>query len=149
MTELASILHPKVIKPHLGATTRYEAMQELLDLMVYSHDLSTGQLVQAREAVFRSVRQATQGSASGAAVALANLEGISTPVAALGLSKEGIDFGGSIPSRLVLLVLSPSGTMLDLPLATRFAKERPLVVDLLEEETARSLLKKLAGLDDE
>jgi mannitol/fructose-specific phosphotransferase system IIA component (Ntr-type) len=148
MSELASILHEKVLKPHLGSTSRYDALQELLDLLVYSHDLSTSKLAAAREAAFRAERSRGSSCSSGAAVAHAFLEGLQTPIGALGLSKEGIDFGSDLPARVVLLLLLPNGFDLGkLPLMHRLAQERPIVIDLTEAETARSLHKKLVELE--
>lgn len=147
-TELASILHEKVLKPHLGSSGRYDALQELLDLLVYSHDLSTSKLARARDVIYRAERSSRSARTSGAAITHAVLEGLETPIAAMGLSKEGVDFGGDHPSRLVLLLLLPNGFQLaQLPLVDKLARERGTVVDLTEAETARSLHKKLVELE--
>lgn len=106
---LTSLLHPRVYKLGLGATGKFEAIQELLDLLVSSHDLSLRQLGPAREAVFRNERARPSGTSSGAATPHAVVDGLRAPVAALGTSDGGIAFGGGTTVKVVLLMLTPSG----------------------------------------
>lgn len=146
--ELAAILHPEVVKPQLGATNRYDAVQELLDLMVHSHDLSTRQLARARDATFRAVRRGTTSRPSGAAVSWVTMGELATPVAALGLSREGIDFGGQPPSRLILVLIFPrTQEGYRIPLVERLRSERSLITDLTEAETSKELYRKLKDLE--
>ncbi len=109
-TDFSILLHDQVVTTSLQASNKFQALQELLELLVSSHELSTRQLGNVRDVLYRQERNRDSGSSSGFALVHAQVPGLALPVAALGLSPSGIDFGGSQASRVVLLSLSPSGS---------------------------------------
>ena len=106
----SNLLHDEVVTTSLNASNKFQALQELLELLVSSHDLSTRQLGSVRDTLFRQERSKSSGSSSGLAFVHAQVPGLTLPVAALGISSDGIDFGGPSSSSVVLLSLSPSGS---------------------------------------
>ncbi len=152
MIRLSAVVGPKTIKPRLGAEGKFPAIQELLELMVTSHDLSMARYGTAREAVFRSERGRASGSKSGAAVVAATVEGLRAPVGALGISEKGIDFGGGTPSKVVLVMLYPTGGFdgqhsLVPSIRERLQKDREVVDALAVSRTAGDVERILQRLD--
>lgn len=146
---LHSILHPKVVKARLGSEDRYGAIMELLELMVQAHDLPLRKLHEVREGVFRQERKHASGSSSGLAFPHDIVGSLEVPVAAIGLAPDGIDFGGSTPSKVVLLTLFPasSGGHHALPvLEEKLLKDSALVEDLAGCDEAGELLEKIREL---
>ena len=146
---LSSLLHPKVVKARLGSEDRYGAIMELLDLMVQAHELPMRRVHEVRESIFRQERKASSGAASGLAFPHDIVSSLENPVAAIGLAPDGIDFGGSTPSKVVLLTLFPanSGGHAMLPVVEeKLLKDSDLVEDLASSDEAEELLEKLQGL---
>lgn len=151
MLALDSVVTTRTIKTRLGARTRFEAIQELLDLLVLSADLPMRRFGRARDAVFRTERVRSSGTASGVAVPYGILEGLPTPLAAIGLSEEGIDFGGAEPSRLVVLLLYPQGSFVAehgmFPAVVELTRSAEDVARLVEAGTSVELEKRLEVFD--
>ena len=106
---LMDLLSEDVIEPNLRATTRDEALAELVDLLV-----STGSLTsEARDRAFHAVvareeRQST-GLGSGVAIPHGTCADVDEVVAALGIQRSGVPFKAidDEPVRLVILLLVP------------------------------------------
>lgn len=146
---LSTVLHPKVVKTRLGAEDRYGAIMELLDLMVQAHELPLSKLTEVREGVFRQERKYASGAASGLAFPHDIVGSLDVPVAAIGLAPDGIDFGGSTPSKVVLLTLFPAnsgGHDMFPVLEEKLLKDADLVEDLATSDEAADLLEKIRSL---
>ncbi len=90
----------------LAARTRREAVRELSLAAAASASLD-GEVVDA--AVWDREMQSATGMGSRIAVPHARLIGLKSPVVAVGISKEGVDFDApdGDPARLIFLVLTP------------------------------------------
>lgn len=151
MLTLDAVVHPRAVKPVLSARGRFQAIEELLDLLVSCHDLPMSRLGAAREAVFRNERRAASGVPSGAAFPYAVLDGLAAPLAAVGVAKAGIDFGTRPESKVVMLLLYPPGTYAEghksIPaISERLAGDTATVNALSELTTSKDLAKKLFEL---
>lgn len=106
---LSAILSEPAINCHLAAENRDELIDELLGLLLPGHpELDAGRIKAAildREAIFPTV------IAPGLAVPHARLAELAEPLIAVGISKSGIDFSGSIAAavkvNVVVLLLTP------------------------------------------
>lgn len=149
-TDLPGLLHEGVVKTRLGATEKYGAIEELLELFVHSHDLPVRRLGAVRESLFRQERKYPSGVASGVAFPHDLVPGLGFPLVAVGVAADdGIDFGGSKPSKLIVLGLFPGGAKGHpaLPiLEERLMKDAGAVDELAACDTARELLRSLGEL---
>lgn len=106
--KLSNIMVGEAVVPELTATTRNEAIKELIRAMADAGALSPAQARQAAQAVLDREKQATTGIGKGVALPHAKLKGLDKPVGTIGRSAEGIDFSAldSKPVYSVILLLS-------------------------------------------
>lgn len=109
--ELADILGPDVILADLKATDRWQAIDELINLLV-----STGRIrPEHREAIVAAVRKReismSTGIGFGIGLPHASTDLISEVVGAFGRSQTGVNFDAldNQPVNLVMLFLVPQG----------------------------------------
>ena len=133
---LGEILHRSVIQPKLAARDRWEAIDELIELLVHAEDLTTGQRDAAREVV--RAREEAGGSAMGNGVALPHgaTDRIENIVGALGIAPHGIDFGAhdGKPARLIVLLVVPRNEF------QTYVRNLAGIAHLLEEASFREEL---------
>lgn len=103
---LASVLSPKYFQRNLVATTRFEAIQELVSLVCQQTDLN-GEHVE--ELACERERLAATGIGNGVALPHARVVGLARPIVVVGMSDAGIDFDApdGQPAQLVFLLLTP------------------------------------------
>jgi len=101
---LSTVLPVDRIRAPLLATERIAAIEELLTELPLSPDLRD----RVRTATLRREDEVTTGIGGGVAIPHARVEGITTPLLALGVAPDGIDFlsidGGYV--NLVFLLVS-------------------------------------------
>jgi mannitol/fructose-specific phosphotransferase system IIA component (Ntr-type) len=108
---LGDILSPQQIVPELKATNRWEAIDELIGVLVSSGRIS----VENRDAVTTVVKKREQSMSTGIGFGIgiphASTDLISEVVAAFGRSKNGVNFDAldNQPVHLVTLFLVPQG----------------------------------------
>jgi mannitol/fructose-specific phosphotransferase system IIA component (Ntr-type) len=106
---LGEILHRSVIQPNLASTDRWDAIDELIELLVRADDLTPAQRDTVRDVV--RAREEAGGSAMGNGVALPHgtTDRVENIVGALGIAPAGIDFGAhdGEPARLIILLVIP------------------------------------------
>jgi nitrogen PTS system EIIA component len=108
--KLSDIIVTDAIIPELKATTRDEAIDELVAAMVESGALAMGKSATVIEAVKAREAQATTGIGKGISLPHAKLKGMKKPTATIGRSVEGIDFSsldGKPVYSVILLLSSP------------------------------------------
>lgn len=109
--KIAKYLHPEFMVPELKATTKDEAIVELVDV------LAKHESVKNRDAVLEVVMRREQAMSTGLRHGLACPHGrtdqVSQLVCAIGLKKAGIPFDSADgkPAQVVILVLSPDNTV--------------------------------------
>jgi len=108
---LTEILREDIIKIDLDATTKWEAIQELVDLLISSHELRLADRNEIIEGVFDREKSLSTGLEHGIAVPHAVLRCVEDVIAALGTSRTGIPFEShdGQPAKLIILLLIPQG----------------------------------------
>lgn len=106
VSRLVDFLNSKAFIPLLGARTRDEAIAELAAALAPAVGLSREEVT---ERVMDRERTMPTGIGRRVAIPHARIEGLATPVIAVGISKDGIDFDApdGLSARLVFLVLTP------------------------------------------
>ncbi len=108
---LGDILSPEVVKTEMQATNRWEAIDELIDLLVAVGKIKS----EHREAIVAVVKKRetsmSTGIGFGIGIPHASTDLISEVVGAFGRSKRGINFDAldNQPVNLVMLFLVPQG----------------------------------------
>ena len=108
---LTEILREDIIKVNLDATNKWEAIQELVDLLISAHELRLTDRNEIIEAVFARERSLSTGLEHGIAVPHAVVNCVEDVIAALGTLQTGIPFEShdGQPTKLVILLLIPQG----------------------------------------
>ena len=89
---LTEILREDIVKVDLDAINKWEAIQELIDILITSHDLRLTERDEIIEAVFTRERSLSTGLEHGIAVPHATIDSLEDVIGALGTSKDGIPF---------------------------------------------------------
>ena len=124
---ISEILNPKRIILDLAASTKEEAIKEVLTLFQFPHaDVIENGILQREKLM-------TTGLGKGFALPRGFVPELSEPVAALGLSKKKIDFNSldQKPAHIILLLLFP----LDFK---SYSVYIAAALSLLNQETVRS-----------
>ena len=108
---LTEILREDIIRVNLDATNKWEAIQELVDLLISAHELRLIDRNEVIESVFTRERSLSTGLEHGVAVPHAVVDCVEDVIAALGTSQAGIPFEShdGQPAKLVILLLIPQG----------------------------------------
>jgi len=108
--KLSDIIVGDAIVPKLKATTRDDAIVELVESLAEAGAVSKQRTKEIIKAILAREAQATTGIGKGVALPHAKLKGIKKPIATIGCSAEGIDFA-SLDSKcvysVILLLSSP------------------------------------------
>lgn len=106
--KLSDIIVPDAIIPRLAATTRDEAIAELIGAMAAAGAVAGDSVQDFTDAILVREAQSTTGIGNGVAFPHARIKGIKEPLGAIGCSAEGIDFDSldARPVDLVVLLLS-------------------------------------------
>jgi len=106
---LGDVLHEGVIQLALKAREKYEAIAELVDVLVAGGSLAAELRLQAIDVVTKRERSMSTGMEGGVALPHGSMDGIDQMVASLGVSKAGIPFDSldGKPCRLLVLMLLP------------------------------------------
>jgi Kef-type K+ transport system membrane component KefB/mannitol/fructose-specific phosphotransferase system IIA component (Ntr-type) len=104
---LSDYLKPELLEPELKGTKKTEIICELLELLA-SRGL-VRDIDQASKAVLDREAQMSTGMEEGIAIPHGRTDAVDNLVCALGIKREGVDFGSADgkPSRIFLLVLTP------------------------------------------
>ncbi len=106
--KLIDIIHPDSIRVPLAATTKHEAIDELVDLL--SAQGRIGDPAALKRVVWEREMQRSTGIGEGLAIPHGKCPGLSGLVAAIGLPSEPLEFDAidQKPVRLVILLASPA-----------------------------------------
>lgn len=105
---LADIMVDQAIVPQLKATTRDEAIKELVEALAAAGAVAKKNVDEIVKAVINRETQATTGIGKGVALPHRKIDCVKKPVGTIGRSSDGIDFGAldSKPVYSVILLLS-------------------------------------------
>jgi mannitol/fructose-specific phosphotransferase system IIA component (Ntr-type) len=106
--KLSDIIVTDAIVPKLKATTRDEAIVELVEALAAAGAVPKKSVQEITKAILKRESQATTGIGKGMALPHAKLKGIKKPIGTIGCSSAGIDFSAldSKPVYSVILLLS-------------------------------------------
>ena len=102
-----SVLKPELIRMHLAATTKDDAIRELLDILDKAGLLQNR--AEAERVVFERERCMSTGMEFGIAIPHGKTDSVERLVAAMAIKPEGLAFDAvdKQPSRLFVITLSP------------------------------------------
>jgi len=108
---LRACLLPEALRPRLLADTKAGVIEELLDLLHENNLISDRH--EAGRAVFAREQSLSTGLGHGIAIPHGRTDAVDRLVCAIGLKREGVDFGSmdGQPARIVILVLAPQGAV--------------------------------------
>lgn len=106
---LGEIVHAGVIKADLGARTKAEAIEELVDLLVQSHEIPLAMRDHITQAVIDRENSMSTGMENGIALPHGASDRVDDIIGALGISKDGIPFESldGLPAHIVILLILP------------------------------------------
>ena len=138
---LSELLNPQAVTTRLQATTKREAIAELVQLLESAHGIhSQGEIL---DRVLRREAMMSTGIGNGVAIPHGKARLVDRLVAACGVSPAGIDFetaDGEPATLFVLLVAPESGGALHVKVLANISR-------LLKEETVRASLREAGGPD--
>ncbi|HHH76300.1 MAG TPA: PTS sugar transporter subunit IIA [Phycisphaerae bacterium] len=108
--KLSDIMVTDAIVPKLKATTRDEAITELVEALAASGAIAKSSTASIAKAILEREAQATTGIGKGVALPHARLKNIKKPIGTIGCSPEGIDFSaldGKSAYSIILLLSGP------------------------------------------
>ena len=110
--QLSELIQEDVIKVGLEARDKWEAIEELVDVLVAAHEIRQNDRAAVIEAVGARERSFSTGLKYGLAVPHGAVDCVKDIVAALGTSAAGIPFESvdDAPARLVILLIIPKGS---------------------------------------
>jgi len=106
---LSELLQEDLVKPNLDAATKWEAIEELVDLLISAHELRLSDRPAILEAVVSREKSMSTGLARGLAVPHGATDCVKEIVASLGTSRAGIPFDSADgkPAQLIVLLIIP------------------------------------------
>jgi len=107
--KLRDIVVEKAIVPNMAALKRDDAIRELLDALVASGKVSAENRDAFAKAIIARENKGSTGLNHGVAIPHTKSASISSPMAAIGVSRSGIDFNAldKQPVYSIVLMLSP------------------------------------------
>jgi mannitol/fructose-specific phosphotransferase system IIA component (Ntr-type) len=152
---LGDLLHRDVVQVGLKSNTKYEVIEELIDVLVDAHEIPLSFRDHALDIVLERESHHSTGMEHGVALPHGYTDQVDDVIAAIGICKQGIPFESldGIAARIIVLLLLPRRTFHDNPhtmagvahlLANRDLRERlkkaenpAAVMQSIEEEEAR------------
>lgn len=109
---LSELIQEDVIKVGLEARDKWEAIQELVDVLVAAHEIRLNDRAAVIEAVETRERSFSTGLQYGLAVPHGAVESVKDIIAAMGTSARGIPFESvdGAPARIIILLVIPKGS---------------------------------------
>jgi len=142
---LADYLPVEQINPDLKGTTKFEVIEELLNLLG-SHPKMIDREIALQDVLDREGYLST-GLENGLAIPHAKTDGVGALLLAFGIKKDGVDFESldGKPAQLIFLVLSPRDTsgphIQTLAVISRNLKEARKREALLQAQSAEEIAR--------
>ena len=152
--KLSDIIVNEAILPELKATTRNEAITELIEALAAAGGIPRKSVPDVTKAVLARESQATTGIGRGVALPHAKLKGIPKPVGTIGRSSGGIDFSAldSKPVYSVILLLSnpdnPDEHLQAMEVIFKHVQRDMFRKFLRQSETAEAIIDLVQEADD-
>jgi mannitol/fructose-specific phosphotransferase system IIA component (Ntr-type) len=106
---LSEFLQPELVKVGLEAKDKWDAITQLVDLMVAAHKVAPENRGRVLAVIFDRERSMSTGMERGIAIPHANSSLITEVVGALGISRTGIQFESldGQPAQIIILLVIP------------------------------------------
>ena len=141
---LSELLEPAAVRPRLKATTKRDAVAELVELMESAHGIdSQGEIL---DRVLRREAMMSTGIGNGVAIPHGKARAVDRMLAACAVSSDGVDFEAvdGEPASLFILLVSPESVgaphVKVLANISRLLKEESVRRSLREAETSDAFL---------
>jgi mannitol/fructose-specific phosphotransferase system IIA component (Ntr-type) len=110
--QLSELIQEDVIKIGLEAASKWEAIEEMVDVLIDAHELRLTDRAEVIDAVVTRERSLSTGLEHGLAVPHGAVECVGDIIASLGTSGKGIPFASQDgrPAHLVVLLVIPKGS---------------------------------------
>ena len=107
--KLSEFIRPELVKVRLEAENKWDAITQLVDLIVAAKDIKPEHRADTLEVIFDRERSMSTGMERGIAIPHANSSLLSEVVGAIGIAKSGVDFESldNIPAQLIVLLVIP------------------------------------------
>lgn len=151
--QLSELIQEDLIKLKLEAANKWEAIEELVDLLISAHELRMNDRAEVLEALFAREKSVSTGLAHGLAVPHCAVDCVHDVVAGMGIARDGIPFESADgkPARLVILLVIPAnsfqqhvGTLAGI---ARLSRNEELRERVFNAETTSSVLETLYELE--
>ena len=106
---LGELLHEGVLKTGMEARDKHEAIDELADLLVESHEIPLSLRDHVVEAIMNREKTMSTGMENGIALPHGASDKVSDIIAALGIAPDGIPFESldGQPAKIIVLLILP------------------------------------------
>ncbi|MDH4129535.1 MAG: PTS sugar transporter subunit IIA [Spirochaetota bacterium] len=123
------------IEVNLVSTSKNEVLTELIDLLCRSHKIKDFDHIKL--AIFEREKLSSTGICNGLAIPHAKVEGINSVIAALGISKKGVDFQAMdhLLSHIFFVLVSPKDDH-----GSNHVKTLAKITKILKDEAGRKEL---------
>lgn len=151
---LSELIQEDVIKIGLQAANKWEAIEELVDVLAAAHEIRMNDRATVIEAVNTRERSSSTGLNDGLAVPHGTVDCVRDVIAALGTSGRGVPFesGDGEPARLVILVVIPkaefSQHVTTLAGVSRLAAGADLRGRILAASSAAEIIEAIRAAED-
>ena len=110
---LSELIQEDLIKVGLTSVDKWDAIQELVDVLVAAHEIRANDRAAVIDAVCARERSLSTGLRDGLAVPHGTVDCVADIIVALGTSPAGIPFESvdESPARLVILLVIPKGSL--------------------------------------
>ena len=152
---LSELIQEDLIKLELEATNKWDAIEELIDLLISAHELRLTNRSEVVDAIFAREKSLSTGLEHALAVPHGAVDCVGDILAAVGLSRLGIPFDSldGQPARLVVLLVIPRGAaqrhVRTLAGIARLASNPELRSKILDSESATDILDAIYLLEQE
>jgi len=150
---LSEIIQPDLIKIGLEAHSKWEAIEELIDLLINAHELRMVDRAEVTEAVMNRERSLSTGLEHGLAVPHGAVSCVHDILVSLGISRAGVPFESvdGQPARLVVLLVIPQGSfqrhVRTLATIARLASDRALRERVYNAQRPEEVMEAIAELE--
>ena len=136
---LSELLTSKAVSANLKATTKRDALVELVDLLEDAFGIrSQGEIL---DRVLRREAMMSTGIGNGVAIPHGKAKAVDRMLAACAISREGVDFESADgePAHIFILLVSPE------TVGASHVKVLANISRVLKEESVRKMLREAAG----
>jgi PTS system fructose-specific IIC component len=147
------MLLSEIIQIGLEAHSKWEAIEELIDLLINAHELRMVDRAEVTEAVMNRERSLSTGLEHGLAVPHGAVTCVHDILVSLGISRDGVPFESvdGTPARLVVLLVIPQGSfqrhVRTLATIARLASDRELRERVYNAEAPEEVMEAIAELE--